>query len=454
MAAYDRTGTIWDDGAAGEKRFLNYMDAYTGGTAWRKDYYPISRAWAADKTVSHGAAANGHRLLDIVGYIPVVGTVADAANAVWYASEGDWTNAAISGGSTVIGVLPIGKVVSIGGKLVVKVVIKGAVKAAAPALEKAAAKTAVKALAKDGAKELGETAAKGTGKAVKHAAEAGAEDTGSAAEKVAAGCAHSFPTGTRVELADGSSKPIENIKIGDKIRNADPDSHRDQTHRVDGIIVTTTDRDLVDLTLTTAHGPETLTTTRHHRIWDATTHNWAEAANLRAGHRLQTPDGSVLIAGVRHYTHIDTTYGLTIDHTHTYYVLARATSILVHNCDPLQSVADGHRKVGGTKFASEYTSPSGQKYYSTNRHGMAGQLGSMPELNTAVGEAGHHGGCAEVGCLMQAYQAEGPSAISGGSMRTVSTRSWMSSRAAENGNPAYPCGRCRSLLGALGISWE
>lgn len=314
-----------------------FINALVGGTWWQNEVYPLNRAWAADKSVSHGAAANGHRLLDIVGYIPVVGTVADAANAVWYATEGDWTNAAISGGSAALGVLPIGKVVSIGGKLVVKVVIKGAVKAAAPALEKAAAKTAVKtaakALAKDGAKDVGEAAAKDTGKAVKQAAEAGAEDAGSSAEKVAAGCAHSFPTGTHVELADGSSKPIEDIKIGDKIRNADPDSHHDQTHRVDGIIVTTTDRDLVDITLITPHGPETLTTTRHHRIWDATTHHWAEAASIKSGHRLQTSDGTVAIVGVRHYTRTDTTFDLTINHTHTYYVLAGTTPVLVHNCN-------------------------------------------------------------------------------------------------------------------------
>jgi hypothetical protein len=148
-------------------------------------------------------------------------------------------------------------------------------------------------------------------------------------------------------------------------------------------------------------------------------------------------------------------FNLTINQIHTYYVTAGTTPVLVHNCgvDPLQDFADSQREVPGTKFASEYSSPSGQKYYSTNRHGTAGLLDGMPELREAVDTAGHHGGCAEVGCLIQAYQAEGPSAISGGTMRTVNVRNPISSRAAEQGTPASPCGRCQSLLGLLGIGW-
>jgi hypothetical protein len=38
----------------------------------------------------------GHTALDVVGMVPVVGTVANLANAGWYAAEGDWTDAAWS----------------------------------------------------------------------------------------------------------------------------------------------------------------------------------------------------------------------------------------------------------------------------------------------------------------------------------------------------------------------
>lgn len=38
----------------------------------------------------------GHGILDVVGLVPVVGELADGANAAWYAAEGDYTNAALS----------------------------------------------------------------------------------------------------------------------------------------------------------------------------------------------------------------------------------------------------------------------------------------------------------------------------------------------------------------------
>jgi DNA/RNA non-specific endonuclease len=43
----------------------------------------------------------GHTVLDGVGMIPVVGEVADLANAGWYAAEGNWTDAALSAGSMI-----------------------------------------------------------------------------------------------------------------------------------------------------------------------------------------------------------------------------------------------------------------------------------------------------------------------------------------------------------------
>jgi RHS repeat-associated protein len=46
----------------------------------------------------------GHFALDVVGVAPGwIGLAADAANAVWYAAEGDWGNAALSGASAVGG---------------------------------------------------------------------------------------------------------------------------------------------------------------------------------------------------------------------------------------------------------------------------------------------------------------------------------------------------------------
>ena len=49
------------------------------------------------RTVSNASFSDiGHTTLDVAGMVPVIGEVADLANAGWYAAEGDYTNAALS----------------------------------------------------------------------------------------------------------------------------------------------------------------------------------------------------------------------------------------------------------------------------------------------------------------------------------------------------------------------
>jgi|GEM_PF-4381815 len=182
---------------------------------------------------------------------------------------------------------------------------------------------------------------------------------------------------------------------------------------------------------------------------------WAPARDLVSGAWLRTSSGTWVQATViTAYTTKTHTYNLTVADFHTYYVTAGNTNALVHNCDSLKDFADDVRDQPRGRFAAEYTSPSGAKYYSTNRHGTSGELENMPELRAAAKAAGHHGGCAEVGCLIQAYAAEGPSAIVGGSMSVLQTRNSMSENAAVHGTPGYPCkGRCNPLLKALNISF-
>jgi len=43
----------------------------------------------------------GHTALDTIGVVPVVGSVAEAANAGWYAAQGDYADAALSGASAI-----------------------------------------------------------------------------------------------------------------------------------------------------------------------------------------------------------------------------------------------------------------------------------------------------------------------------------------------------------------
>ncbi|MCO1653962.1 polymorphic toxin type 30 domain-containing protein [Pseudonocardia humida] len=61
-------------------------------------------------------SAIGHTVLDVVGLVPVVGEVADGANALWYLAEGDELNAALSAAAMV----PVAGWVATGGKFAVK----------------------------------------------------------------------------------------------------------------------------------------------------------------------------------------------------------------------------------------------------------------------------------------------------------------------------------------------
>ncbi len=56
-------------------------------------------------------------VLDIVGFIPVVGEVADAANGIIYAFKGEWGNAAISFAAVIPVIGDLGKVGRLGAKL-------------------------------------------------------------------------------------------------------------------------------------------------------------------------------------------------------------------------------------------------------------------------------------------------------------------------------------------------
>jgi RHS repeat-associated protein len=145
-------------------------------------------------------------------------------------------------------------------------------------------------------------------------------------------CANSFAADTRVLMADGSQKPIQDVKIGDAVANADPDAVAKQLHKVTAVHVTDTDTDFTSLSVMTATGAKTITVTAHHLFWDSTKHVWTNAANLKPGDKLDTGgDGTAIVLFSWHFTSSIRTYNLTIEDLHTYYVIAGSTPLLVHN---------------------------------------------------------------------------------------------------------------------------
>ncbi|MFI1508670.1 polymorphic toxin-type HINT domain-containing protein [Streptomyces sp. NPDC020597] len=144
---------------------------------------------------------------------------------------------------------------------------------------------------------------------------------------------HSFLPGTKVLLASGKTKPIEKVKLGDKIKATDPKSGVTTVREVVGTIVTEDDKHFVDLTIKGKSGKaEALVSTTTHPFWVDSEKAWIEAGDLKPGMRLHTVQGeSVDLTDVRAFGKRQRTHDLTVSDVHTYYVLAGATPVLVHN---------------------------------------------------------------------------------------------------------------------------
>ncbi|NBM18084.1 polymorphic toxin-type HINT domain-containing protein [Streptomyces sp. GC420] len=147
---------------------------------------------------------------------------------------------------------------------------------------------------------------------------------------------HSFTPGTHVVMSDGSTKPIEDVRIGDEIVVTDPESGLTTTRTVVATIVTEDDKHFVDLTVSKkgSDGTDSLTSTTTHPFWSPSEGTWVDAGDLEPGMTLRTVDGgTVQIEKTHEYRKLQRTHDLTIDDVHTYYVVAGTTPLLVHNDD-------------------------------------------------------------------------------------------------------------------------
>ncbi|MFD8315515.1 RHS repeat-associated core domain-containing protein [Streptomyces sp. NPDC059694] len=147
---------------------------------------------------------------------------------------------------------------------------------------------------------------------------------------------NSFTSDTPVLLADGTRKPIKDIRIGDEVLATAPETGESGPRPVTALIKGTGDKQLVDITLGTGTS-HTLTATDGHPFWAPALNRWIQADQLTDGQWLQTSTGTwVQITAVTHRTTSTTVYNLTVADLHTYHVLAGATPVLVHNATPGQ----------------------------------------------------------------------------------------------------------------------
>ncbi|MEU1436179.1 LamG-like jellyroll fold domain-containing protein [Streptomyces sp. NPDC005786] len=173
---------------------------------------------------------------------------------------------------------------------------------------------------------------------------------GAAASKVGGrkGCTpHSFTGATPVVLANTTTKPISEIKVGDYVLTAEPGKKEKEKHKVTAVIVTKTDRAFVDITVSTKSGPKTIHTTEHHQFYEATKNAWTQAVDLQAGQKLQTESGRpAVVIDVKAYTAQTVTYDLSVEGLHTYHVGAGDAAVLVHNQNtPIACTVNGRHDV-------------------------------------------------------------------------------------------------------------
>ncbi|MFE2315877.1 polymorphic toxin-type HINT domain-containing protein [Streptomyces sp. NPDC059441] len=205
-----------------------------------------------------------------------------------------------------------------------------AIAGAAAVAEGAETASASRAATSSGAKAA-DSAAEGTAGS---GAAKGGERAGTAAPKSgASACNHSFLPATKVLMADGHEKQIKDIKAGDKVRATDPETGKSQSRTVEKLITTKHDKDFATITVRGGAKPSKIVATVTHPFWVESKRAWVDAGHLKPGMQLHTASGlTVAISVVKIWHHEHLTHDLTVAATHTYYVLAGATPVLVHNC--------------------------------------------------------------------------------------------------------------------------
>ncbi|MFE3314269.1 polymorphic toxin-type HINT domain-containing protein [Embleya sp. NPDC059213] len=152
----------------------------------------------------------------------------------------------------------------------------------------------------------------------------------------------SFIPGTKILMADGTHKPIEEIKLGDAVLATDPETGETTAKTVTALITSENLKNLTQIRIDddepgTENAP--ITATGHHPFWTADTAQWTRIDQLSPGDHLATAEGNTLrIAATHSWQQIQRVHNLTVADTHTYYVVTGTSSALVHNSGPCPHV--------------------------------------------------------------------------------------------------------------------
>ncbi|MDX8034804.1 polymorphic toxin-type HINT domain-containing protein [Lentzea sp. BCCO 10_0856] len=266
---------------------------------------------------------------------------------------------------------------------------------------------------------------------------------------------NSFTPETQVLMADGSRKPLAEVKVGDTVLATDPETGKTDAKVVARVIIGEGYKNLVEVTVDTdgATGSATgqITATDGHPFWLPDEQRWAEASELTSGQNLfDSADSLLRVTAEREWIEKARVFNLTVEGIHTYYVLAGDMPVLVHNCgvdepsDELLDLADS--QIGKTNVASEVTAENGMKGRGISQRRGLDEL--TPQVRGAVDATGHHGGCGEIGALCQ-IEREGGS-IWGAKAQSVDVMGGSEGYGPErHGAPRAMCPSCQKLFSYL-----
>ncbi|NRQ38596.1 DUF5615 family PIN-like protein [Nonomuraea sp. NN258] len=167
-----------------------------------------------------------------------------------------------------------------------------------------------------------------------------AERVRDAATKELGDC-NSFVPGTLVVMADGTTKPIEDVDVGDQVLATDPETGERSAQPVLALITGEGVKNLVRVSVRTHDGPGVVIATAEHPFWVADLKAWVAATRLTPGMWLRTGAGThVQVAAVAKWTSPQQdVHNLSVAGPHTYHVAAASTDVLVHNDNPTCDLA-------------------------------------------------------------------------------------------------------------------
>ncbi|MER7760701.1 HYD1 signature containing ADP-ribosyltransferase family protein [Streptomyces sp. NPDC097619] len=175
---------------------------------------------------------------------------------------------------------------------------------------------------------------------------------------------NSFTGDTPVLLANGRSKPISQVKVGDLVLATDPKTGKTVAKKVTAEIVGQGKKALTRVTLQVGNKLLAVVATDGHPFWVPELDEWVEAKDLNPRQYLRTSAGTLVqITAIERWTQTARVYNLAVADLHTYYVLAGATPILVHNCnDDIPDVLHHYTNEAGHDgiLASQELRPSTQ----------------------------------------------------------------------------------------------